>query len=137
MPDGTNFQMAAFACRNNEEYLIHVIAVLHVIKQKEMVSDIKKAWEAIAKVRREMKPYFEFPEDETEVAKEIWKQTLSKYKEILKAKKSVAIAETLKAYEMFRCFVVGNPQTQWDKIVHKMHTRDPWITVNGSSNRDP
>ncbi len=32
MPDGTNFQMAAFVCGNNEEYLIHVIAVLHVIE---------------------------------------------------------------------------------------------------------
>jgi hypothetical protein len=71
MPDGTNFQIAAYTCRKNEEYLIHVIALLHVIEQKEMASDIKKAWEAIAKVRRELKPYFEFPEDETKAAKEI------------------------------------------------------------------
>jgi hypothetical protein len=129
MPDGTNFQMAAFVYGNNEEYLIHVITILCIIEQKEMASDIKKAWKAIAIVRREMKPYFEFPEDETEAAKEIWKQTLTKYKEILKAKKSVAIAKTQKVYKMFHCFVVGNPQTQWDKIVHKMHTRDPWIGV--------
>jgi hypothetical protein len=62
-----------------------------------MASDITKAWEAIAKVRRDMKPYFEFSEDETEAAKEIWKQTLSKYKEIVKAMKSVMIAKTQKA----------------------------------------
>jgi hypothetical protein len=62
---------------------------------------------------------------------------LSKYKEILKAKKSVAIVEIQKVYKMFHCFVVGNPQTQWDKIVHKMHTRDPWIGKNGSSNKGP
>ncbi len=36
---------------------------------------------------------------------------------------------------MFRSFVVGNPQTQWDKIVHEMHTKDPWIGVNGDSNK--
>ncbi len=77
MPDGTKFQMAAFACGNNEEYLIHVIAVLHIIEQKEIVSDIKKAWDTIAKVRREMNSYFEFPEDKTEAAKKIWNQTLS------------------------------------------------------------
>jgi hypothetical protein len=35
MPDGTNFQMAAFGYRNNEEYLVHVIAVLHVMEQKK------------------------------------------------------------------------------------------------------
>jgi hypothetical protein len=62
---------------------------------------------------------------------------LSEYKEILKAKKSVAVAETQKAYEVFRCFVVSNPQTQWDEIVHKMHTKDPWIGMNKSSNKGP
>jgi hypothetical protein len=46
-----------------------------------------------------------------------------------------AIAETQKAYKMFHCFVVGDPQTQWDKIVHEMHIKDPWIGVNGSSNK--
>jgi hypothetical protein len=58
-------------------------------------------WDAILKVRREMKPYFQFPEDETEAAKELWKQTLSEYKEILKAKKVFAVAKTKKAFEMF------------------------------------
>jgi hypothetical protein len=71
-----------------------------------------------------MKPYIQFPEDETKAAKEIWKQRLSKFNKILKAKKKIAIAKTQKAYKMFRCFVVGNPRTQWDKIVHKMHTKD-------------
>ncbi len=36
---------------------------------------------------------------------------------------------------MFCCFVVGDPRTQWDKIVHVTHTKDPWIGVNGSSNK--
>ncbi len=31
MPDGTNFQMAAFTYGNNKDYLIHVIAVLCII----------------------------------------------------------------------------------------------------------
>ncbi len=83
------------------------------------------AWDAILEVRREMKPYFLFPEDETEAPKEIRKQMLSEYKEILKAKKGFTIAKTQKAYKMFRCFVVSDPRTQWDKIVHKMHTKDP------------
>jgi hypothetical protein len=95
------------------------------------------AWDAILEVRREMKPYFQVPEDETEAAKELWKQTLSKYKEILKAKKVFVVPETQKAFEMFRLFVVSNSQTQWDKIVHEMHTKDPWIGVNRSSNKGP
>jgi hypothetical protein len=82
-----------------------------------------------------MKPLFEFPEDETKAEQDIQKQLHSEYKEILKTKKGVAVVEAQKAYEVFRCFVIGNPQTQWDRIVHKMHTKDPWIGVNGSSNK--
>jgi hypothetical protein len=137
MPDGTSFRMAAFMYGTYEDYLVHVIAVLHIIKKKGLAAEIKVAWDAILEARREMKPYFLFPEDKTEAAKELRKQMLSKDKEILKAKKVFVITETQKAYEMFCCFVVGNPQIQWDKIDHKMHSKDPWIGVNGSSNKSP
>ncbi len=135
MPDGTNFGMAAFVYGTNEDYLVHVIAVLHIIKKKGLASDIKVARDSILEVGREMKPCFQYSEDKTKAAKEIWKQMLSKYKEILKAKKGFAIAKTRKAYEMFHCFVVDNLRTQWGKIVHEIHTKDPWIGVNGSSNK--
>jgi hypothetical protein len=55
MPDGTNFQMAACAYGTNEDYRIHVIAVQCIIEQKGMASDIKVAWEAMAKVGREIR----------------------------------------------------------------------------------
>jgi hypothetical protein len=114
MPDGTNFGMATFTYKTNEDYLVHVIAVLQIIKKKGLASEIKVTRDAILEVRRVMKPYFEFPKDETEAVKELWKQTFSKYKEILKAKKVFAIAKTQKAFEMFHLFVVGDLQTQWD-----------------------
>jgi hypothetical protein len=47
MPDGTNFQMAAFGYGNNEEYLVHVIAILRIIKKKGwkwMVGRSFKLW---------------------------------------------------------------------------------------------
>ncbi len=42
---------------------------------------------------------------------------------------------TAQAYEVFCLFVVGNQQTQWDKIIQEMHTKDPWIGVNGISHK--
>jgi hypothetical protein len=117
--------MAAFGYGNNKEYLVHVIAVLCIIKQNGMELEVRKAFQVLVDDRNEMKPLFDFPEDETEAVKEIWKQLLSKYKEILKAKKSVAVAEAQKAYEVFCCFFIGNLQTQWDWIVHEMHTKNP------------
>jgi hypothetical protein len=84
-----------------------------------------------------MKQLFEFPEDETEAKKQVWKQKFLKYKEILKAKKSVVVAETQKAYEAFHFVVVGNLQTQWDRIVYIMYIKDLWVGVNRSSNKGP
>jgi hypothetical protein len=69
MPNGTNFGMAAFKYGTNEDFLVHIIAVLQIMKKKGLVSEIKEAWDAILEVRREMKPYFQFPEDETEGTK--------------------------------------------------------------------
>jgi hypothetical protein len=50
MPNGTNFRMAAFVYRTNKDYLIHVIAILRIIKKKGLASDIKVAWDAIIEV---------------------------------------------------------------------------------------
>ncbi len=91
MPNGTNFGMAAFVYKTNKEYLIHIIAILHFIEKKGLASDIKVTWDSILELQREMKPYFQFPKDRTEAVKEIRKQTLSEYKEILKAKKGFAL----------------------------------------------
>jgi hypothetical protein len=40
MLDGTNFGMAAFTYGTNEDYLVHVIAVLQIIKKKGPESEI-------------------------------------------------------------------------------------------------
>jgi hypothetical protein len=135
MPDGTNFGMAAFRSSTNKDYLVHVIAVLRIIEKKGLASEIKIAWNAICKVRKEMAPYFQFPQDKSKEAKKLRDDSLNEFKEILKAKKVTAIAKTQKAYEMFHLFVVGNQQTHWDRIVQEMHSKDPWIGVDGSSHK--
>ncbi len=92
-----------------------------------MAAKIKAAWLAIRDVRKEMALYFQFPPDESEEAKTLCHASLDQFKDILKAKKVTAIAVTCQVYKMFHLFVVGNQQTQWDKIIQEMHTKDPWI----------
>jgi hypothetical protein len=135
LPNRMNFQMATFENGNNKEYLIHVIAVLRIIKQKGTEQDVKKAFEVLVVVRREMKPLLEFPDNETDSEKEEHKKKLLKYKKVLKAKRNLAVAEAQKAYKLFCCFVVGMSRTQWDKIVHEMYSKDPWIAMNGKLNQ--
>jgi hypothetical protein len=135
LPDGTKFQMPTYGSGNNEEYLAHVIAVLQLVEQKGTVAEVKEAFAALVKVRKEMGPFFNFPEDETPAEKEARKKKLVDLNESLKAKKSFAVDQAQKAYELFRCFVVGKVQTQWDRIVNEMHAKNPWIGINGKSNK--
>ncbi len=135
LPDGTKFQMPTYGSGNNKEYLIHVIAVLQLIKQKGTSADVKEAFEALVKVRKEMSPFFNFPEDESAAKKEVRKKKLSKLNESLKVKKSSAVEQAQKAYKLFRCFVIGKVQMQWDRIVNEMHTKNLWVGINGKSNK--
>ncbi len=61
----------------------------------------------MVKVRKEMSPFFNFPEDETVAKKETRKKKLSNLNESLKAKKFFAVDQAQKAYKLFCCFVVG------------------------------
>ncbi len=82
-----------------------------------------------------MSPFFNFPEDQTVAAKEARKKKLDELNKTLKAKKTIAVELAQKAYKLFHCFVVGKARMQWDRIMNKMHTKDPWIGVNGKSNK--
>jgi hypothetical protein len=63
------------------------------------------------------------------------KKKLSTIKEDLKTTRKLAGAETLKAYELFHYFVVGEEQMQWDKFFQEMHSKDPWVGIDGQSHK--
>jgi hypothetical protein len=125
LPNGTKFQMSTYGTRNNKEYLVHVIAIMRLIKQKGTAAEVKEAFAALVEVRKGMSPLFNFPDDKTERKKQEWKNKLNQFKETLKAKKDFAVAKAQKAYKLFSCFDVGKAQMQWDRIVNEMHTKNP------------
>ncbi len=119
LPDGTKFQMPTYGSGNKEEYLVHIIAVLRLVEQKGTAAEVKEAFATLVKVRKEMSLFFNFPEDESAAKKEARKKMLSNLNKSLKAKKSFAVEQAQKAYELFRCFVVGKARMQWDRIVKR------------------
>ncbi len=135
LPDGTKFQMPTYGSGNNEEYLVHIIAVLRLVKQRGTAAKVKEAFAALVALSKEMSPFFNFPEDKTVAAKEARKKKLNKLNESLKAKKTIAVELAQKAYKLFHCFIVGKAQTQWDRIMNEMHMKNPWIGVNAKSNK--
>jgi hypothetical protein len=88
---GTKFQMPTNGSGNNEEHLVHVIAVLQLVEQKGTAVEIKEAFAALVKVRKDMSSFFNFPEGKTPAKKEGRKKKLSNLDESLKAKKSFVV----------------------------------------------
>jgi hypothetical protein len=111
MPDGTNFSMAAFTCGTNKDYLVHIIAVLCIIKKKGLAQEIKAAWLALPAIRKEMAPFLQVLPDESKEAKKLREASMEQFKCIFKAKTGTVVAVTSQAYEMFCLFVVGDQRT--------------------------
>jgi hypothetical protein len=93
LPDGTKFQMPTYGSGNKEEYLVHVITVLQLVKQKGTAAKVKEAFAALVKVRKEMSPFFNFPEDKSATKKEARKKKLTELNEFLKVKKSFVVEQ--------------------------------------------
>jgi hypothetical protein len=47
LPNGTMFQMPTYGTGNNEEYLVHIIAILHLVEQKGTAAKVKEAFAAL------------------------------------------------------------------------------------------
>jgi hypothetical protein len=52
LPDGTKFQMPTYGSGNNKEYLVHVIAVLRLVKQKGTAAKVKESFAALVQLGR-------------------------------------------------------------------------------------
>ncbi len=59
--------MSTFGNRNNKEYLIHGITIMHLIEQKGTAQDVKKAFEVLVEIRRKLEPLLEFPDNKTDI----------------------------------------------------------------------
>jgi hypothetical protein len=115
LPNGTKFQMPTYGSWNNKEYLVHIIAVLQLVKQKGTAAKVKEAFVALVKVRKEMSPFFNFPEDESPAKKEARKKKLSNLNDSFKAKKSFAVKQAqrgLRAVPLLHCWRGANTMGQ-------------------------
>jgi hypothetical protein len=51
LPNGAKFQMPTYGSGDNEEYLICIIAVLHLVEQKGTAAKVKEAFTVLVTVR--------------------------------------------------------------------------------------
>ena len=121
LPDGTNYQMVPFRAGINEDYVNHIIDMMGLLQQKGVKSDVEKAFGVVTDTRDKLGPLYKklnmskFNQEKEDLNKQI-KTT---EEDLLKAKRG-ALAEIVKAYELFCVYFVGKACTQWDKVVQEM-----------------
>jgi hypothetical protein len=111
---------------------------MQLLQQKEVKSDVEKAFGVVTDVSNKIGPLYKklnMPKFNQE-KEDLNKQIKSTKENLLKGKKK-ALAEIEKAYELFCVYFVGKACTQWDKVVQVMHTKDPWVAVNGTTHKGP
>ncbi len=57
IPDGTIFNMSIYSHGSTKEYLAHIVAVLHIIKQKGLDIQCRKLGKAIVKLTKTFKDF--------------------------------------------------------------------------------
>jgi hypothetical protein len=127
--------MSTFGQGNNTKYLVHVIAVKCLLEQKGTDQDGRKDFQVVVEDKKELEFLPKAQDNETEVKKEEQKKKPVKIKKNLKTASKLAVTEALKPYKLFHCSVIGKARTGQDKIVHKTHSKDPWVGVNSKSHK--
>jgi hypothetical protein len=135
LPDASHLSMPIYSRGNNEEYLMHIVAVLRVIEQKGLPKKCQVLAKAVARCSKALKNLQEAMESRDTISTSIdlmackvaIEQTNQMLQEAQKAHDK-AIAES---YKQLRNLLSGDAQSQWDRVCRKMHERDSWAAVNG------
>jgi hypothetical protein len=135
LPDASHLSMPIYSHGNNEEYLVHIVAVLRVIDQKGLPKKCRVLAKAVVKPSEALKNLQEavgsrdtvLTSIEVTARKVEIEQTQQMLQEAQKAHNK-AIAKT---YEQLRNLLSSDMQSQWDSVCRKMHEHDSWAALNG------
>jgi hypothetical protein len=135
LSNASHLSIPIYSRGNNEEYLVHVVAVLCIIEQKGLPRKCRVLTTAVVRWFKALKNLQEATESrdtistsaDVQVCKVQIEQTVQMLQESQKAHNK-AIA---KMYKQLRNLLSGNAQSQWDRICRKMHEHDLWAAVNG------
>jgi hypothetical protein len=135
LPGALHLSIPIYSRGNNEEYLVHIIAVLRIIKQKGLPKKCKVLAKAVVRRSEALKNLQEAAEsrdtDLTSVDVQARKVEIEQTVQMLQESQKAHNKAIAKMYEQLRNLLSGDAQSQWDHICHEMHERDLWAAVNG------
>ena len=139
--DGTTVSMKIFSVGSPEEYLSHIMAVLHLIDRKGLreqsstsYGEMRNATAALKALKKRNAPESKDGADDEQSEEELSeadKVELTQSQGIFKEAKAKYMKAIEATYETMRSLLAGDPQTQWDRIVKEMHEGDSWAGPDG------
>jgi hypothetical protein len=134
LPDDSHLNMHIYSHGNNEEYLMHIIAVLCIIKQRGLDSRCRKLKKAVLRQSKMLKNLLKAAGSRDTVLMDVdiqaCKVEIEQTQQLLQDFQKAHDKAIAKVYKQVRNLLSGNPQSQWDRVCPKMHERDSWAGVN-------
>jgi hypothetical protein len=135
LPDDSHISVPIFSRGNNKEYIVHIVAVLRIIKQKGLQKKCRVYTKAVAKRQAALKNLHEALEPQDTVLTSVdvaaRKVEIEKTTQMLQESQRAHDKAIAKLYEQLRNLLSGDPQSQLDRVCHKMRKNDLWAAVNG------
>jgi hypothetical protein len=133
--DDSHLNMLIFSRRNTKEYLAHIVAVLHIIKQKGLDAKCRKLGMAVVRQSKTLKNLLKAAGSKDTISLDVEvvarKVEIEQTQQILQEAQKTHNELIAKTYEHLRNLLSGNFQSQWDCVCRKMHESDSWAGVNG------
>jgi len=129
LPENSHLSMPIYSCGNNKEYLTHIVAVLHVIKQWGLDSKCRKLEKAVLRQSKMLNNLLESAGSQDPVSTTVdvtaCKVDIEQTQQLLQDFQEAHDKAIAKVYEQLQA------QVQWGSVCREMHERDSWAEVNG------
>jgi hypothetical protein len=133
LPNASHLSMPIYFRGNNEEYLVHIVAVLQVIEQKGLPKKCRVLAKAVVRPSEALKNLQEVTESQDTVSTSVdvtaCKVEIEQTTQMLQEAQKAHDKTIAKLCEQLRNLLSGNAQSQWDCVCCKMHEHDSWAAV--------
>ncbi len=121
-------QHAHFSRGNTREYLAHIVAVLHITKQKGLDTKCKKLGKAVVRQSKTLKNLLKATGSKDTILLDVdvraQKVEIEQTQQMLQESQKAHNKAIAKTYKQLRNLLSGNLQSQWDRICHEIHKHD-------------
>ncbi len=128
LPDASHLSMPIYSRGNNEEYLVHIVAVLQVIEQKGLPKKCRVLTKAVVRRYEALKNLQESAESQDTVSATVdvtaCKVEIEQTQQMLQEAQKAHDKAIAKLYKQLRNLLSSNAQSQWDHICREMHEHD-------------